>query len=72
MQFHKYLKSREKGALMVNAGYISDKRPDEPAFDWVAFSEIQKTRDRTIQQQIAAKFVLPLVRRVPHKYNLLS
>jgi len=50
--FRKYLRSREKGALIVNVDYTSKKRPSEPAFDWVVFSDIQKTRDRTLQQQI--------------------
>jgi len=40
--------------LLVNVDYFSEKRSSEPAFDWVVFSEAQKTRDRTIQQSIAA------------------
>ncbi|KAF8338794.1 uncharacterized protein EI90DRAFT_2908495 [Cantharellus anzutake] len=52
--FHKYLNTREKGALFVNVDYTSEEAPTEPAFDWLKFPDLQRTRDRTLQQSVAA------------------
>ena len=60
-QFHRYIRTREKGALIVNVDYAQDKSPHDPAFDWLSFAESQKSRDRTVQRSIAAKCVISLV-----------
>lgn len=57
-QFHKYIRTREKGALIVNVDYADEKSPNDPAFDWLSFAESQKTRDRTVQRSIAARCVI--------------
>ncbi|KAL0949908.1 hypothetical protein HGRIS_009936 [Hohenbuehelia grisea] len=50
---HKFLQSRERGALIVNAAYRPDKKPNEPAFDWLTFDQLQATMDRTLQTSAA-------------------
>ncbi|KIK44474.1 hypothetical protein CY34DRAFT_802675 [Suillus luteus UH-Slu-Lm8-n1] len=50
---HKFLQTRERGALIVNADYRPSKSPNEPAFDWLTFPELQKTMDRTLQESVA-------------------
>ncbi|KAG1874694.1 hypothetical protein DFJ58DRAFT_650454 [Suillus subalutaceus] len=50
---HKFLQTRERGALVVNADYRPSKSPSEPAFDWLTYPELQKTMDRTLQESVA-------------------
>lgn len=50
---HKFLQTRERGALIVNADYRPSNSPNEPAFDWLTFPELQKTMDRTLQESVA-------------------
>lgn len=50
---HKFLQTRERGALIVNADYRPSKSPNEPAFDWLTYPELQKTMDRTLQESVA-------------------
>jgi len=50
---HKFLQTRERGALVVNADYRPSKSPNEPAFDWLTYPELQKTMDRTLQESVA-------------------
>jgi hypothetical protein len=47
------LQSRERGALFANADYRPKTQPDQPAFDWITFNELQPTMDRTIQESVA-------------------
>ncbi|KAG1815315.1 hypothetical protein EV424DRAFT_1113421 [Suillus variegatus] len=49
----KFLQTRERGALIVNADYRPSKSPNEPAFDWLTYPELQKTMDRTLQESVA-------------------
>lgn len=51
---HKFLQTRERGALIVNADYRPSKSPNEPAFDWLTYPELQKTMDRTLQESVAS------------------
>ncbi|KAH8118350.1 hypothetical protein DFH11DRAFT_1540546 [Phellopilus nigrolimitatus] len=53
IQFSKFLQSRERGALFVNADYRPPTSPTEPAFDWLTFDEIQPSMDRTLQESLA-------------------
>jgi len=50
---HKFLQTRERGALIVNADYRPLNSPGEPAFDWLTYPELQKTMDRTLQESVA-------------------
>ncbi|OAX39767.1 hypothetical protein K503DRAFT_688936 [Rhizopogon vinicolor AM-OR11-026] len=50
---HKFLQTRERGALVVNADYRPLDSPNEPAFDWLTYPELQKTMDRTLQESVA-------------------
>jgi len=50
---HKFLQTRERGALVVNADYRPPNSPGEPAFDWLTYPELQKTMDRTLQESVA-------------------
>jgi hypothetical protein len=53
LQLHKFLQTRERGALIVNADYRPDKHPDEPAFDWLTFDQLQLTMDQILQESVA-------------------
>jgi hypothetical protein len=37
----------------VNADYRPPNSPNEPAFDWLTYPELQKTMDRTLQESVA-------------------
>lgn len=37
----------------MNADYRPSKSPNEPAFDWLTYPELQKTMDRTLQESVA-------------------
>ncbi|KAG1755968.1 hypothetical protein EDB19DRAFT_1624889 [Suillus lakei] len=50
---HKFLQTRERGALIVNANFQPSESPNEPAFDWLTYPELQKTMDRTLQESVA-------------------
>ncbi|KAJ7937304.1 hypothetical protein B0H13DRAFT_1588687 [Mycena leptocephala] len=50
---HRFLQSRERGALFVNADYLPPNGPNEPAFDWLSFDQLQATRDRVLQESVA-------------------
>ncbi|KAG7449446.1 uncharacterized protein BT62DRAFT_887804 [Guyanagaster necrorhizus] len=50
---HRFLQSQERGALFVNADFRSPKNPNEPAFDWLTFDQLQKTRDKILQESVA-------------------
>jgi len=50
---HKFLQTRERGALIANADYRPSKNPNEAAFDWLTFDELQPTMDRILQESVA-------------------
>jgi hypothetical protein len=37
----------------VNADYLPPNGPNEPAFDWLSFDQLQATRDRVLQESVA-------------------
>ncbi|RDB23193.1 hypothetical protein Hypma_009617 [Hypsizygus marmoreus] len=49
---HKFLQSRERGALFSNAAFRLDKYPNQPVFDWLTFDQLQLTRDRILQESL--------------------
>ncbi|KAJ7688474.1 hypothetical protein B0H17DRAFT_938470 [Mycena rosella] len=50
---HRFLQSRERGALIANADYRSPHNPQEPAFDWLTFDQLQASRDKILQESVA-------------------
>ncbi|KAF9076449.1 hypothetical protein BDP27DRAFT_1313346 [Rhodocollybia butyracea] len=50
---HRFLQSRERGALVANADYRLPNGKNEPAFDWLTFDDLQDTRDKTMQESVA-------------------
>ncbi|KAF7301511.1 hypothetical protein MIND_00716500 [Mycena indigotica] len=50
---HRFLQSRERGALIANADYRPPNHPDEPAFDWLTFDQLQPSRDKILQESVA-------------------
>ncbi|KAG8218443.1 hypothetical protein J3R82DRAFT_4069 [Butyriboletus roseoflavus] len=48
----KFLQTRERGALIVNAAYRPVHSPSEPTFDWVTWNQIQLTMDRILQESV--------------------
>ncbi|KAJ7667747.1 hypothetical protein DFH06DRAFT_227776 [Mycena polygramma] len=50
---HRFLQSRERGALFANADFRPSHSPNEPAFDWLTFDQLQGTRDRILQESVA-------------------
>ena len=51
-QLQKFLQTRERGALIVNAAYRPVHSPSEPVFDWVTWNQIQPTMDRILQESV--------------------
>lgn len=52
IKLHKFLQSRERGALVTNAGFRLPQHPDQPAFDWLTFDQLQGTMDKTMQESV--------------------
>ncbi|KAJ7047627.1 hypothetical protein C8F04DRAFT_15126 [Mycena alexandri] len=50
---HRFLQSRERGALIANADYRPPQSPNEPAFDWLTFDQLQATKDKVLQESVA-------------------
>ncbi|KAJ3829454.1 hypothetical protein F5880DRAFT_1470545 [Lentinula raphanica] len=50
---HRFLQSRERGALIANADYQIPGGKNEPAFDWLTFDQLQETRDKIMQESAA-------------------
>ncbi|KAF5393778.1 hypothetical protein D9757_000242 [Collybiopsis confluens] len=50
---HRFLQSRERGALITNADYRIPDGKNEPAFDWLTFDQLRETRDKTLQESVA-------------------
>jgi hypothetical protein len=38
---------------VANADFRPSQSPSEPAFDWITYSDAEKTKDRTLQESIA-------------------
>ena len=51
-QVHKFLQHRERGALVVNADYRPPDRPKEYAVDYLAFEDLRKSMDKTLQVSV--------------------
>ncbi|KAL9712513.1 hypothetical protein Ac2012v2_003751 [Leucoagaricus gongylophorus] len=49
---HKFLQSRERGALIVNAGFRLPELPNQPVFDWLTFDQLQATMDKIMQESV--------------------
>ncbi|KAA1466285.1 hypothetical protein DENSPDRAFT_831093 [Dentipellis sp. KUC8613] len=49
---NKFLQTRERGALVVNADYRMDSHSDVPPFDWLTYESAVDTRDKLIQESI--------------------
>ncbi|KXN87914.1 hypothetical protein AN958_07924 [Leucoagaricus sp. SymC.cos] len=49
---HKFLQSRERGALIINAGYRLPELPGQPVFDWLTFDRLQDTMDKIMQESV--------------------
>lgn len=49
---HKFLQSRERGALFVNVTFRLENHPNMPVFDWLTFDELQATTDNVIQESL--------------------
>jgi hypothetical protein len=53
VKLHKFLQTRERGALISNADYVQSGKPDEPTFDWLTFDQLQPTMDKIMQESVA-------------------
>ena len=52
-QLQYFLETHNRGALFVNADYISPQSPHEPAFDWVTIDQLKDTLDKILQESVA-------------------
>ena len=52
-QLIKFLQSRERGGLFINAIFRMYHSPKEPALDWLTFDQLQSTMDKTLQESVA-------------------
>jgi hypothetical protein len=61
----KILEHRERGGLFVNAAFRLRQHPQEPAFDFLTFDQLQGTMDKTLQESVAfydpARFAMVFV-----------
>ncbi|KAI0265122.1 hypothetical protein BC834DRAFT_825262 [Gloeopeniophorella convolvens] len=48
---NKFLQTRERGALFINASYDSP-RGGGPALDWLTYDDVVETRDRLLQESV--------------------
>ncbi|KIM45857.1 hypothetical protein M413DRAFT_295794 [Hebeloma cylindrosporum] len=49
----KFLETRERGALFINVAFRMRQYPQEPAIDWLTFSNLQGTMDKILQESAA-------------------
>ncbi|TFK27035.1 hypothetical protein FA15DRAFT_692731 [Coprinopsis marcescibilis] len=49
----KFLKTRERGAIFINASFRFAEHPKQPVFDWLGFDTLQQTMDKTLQESAA-------------------
>ncbi|KAH6915415.1 hypothetical protein BKA70DRAFT_1258887 [Coprinopsis sp. MPI-PUGE-AT-0042] len=52
MGLQKFLQSRERGALFVNAAFRLPEHPRLPVFDWMTFDQLQATADKMLQESV--------------------
>lgn len=50
---HKFIRTRQRGALIANANFRSQLNPEDPAFDWLTFDDVIGTHDKTLQESMA-------------------
>ena len=50
-QLNKFLQTRERGALFVNASYDSPSSGG-PVLDWLTYEDVVETRDRLLQESV--------------------
>jgi hypothetical protein len=50
-QLNKFLHTRERGALFINASY-NPQAGAGPAFDWLTYDDVVETRDRLLQESV--------------------
>ncbi|KAF8897276.1 hypothetical protein BD779DRAFT_363848 [Infundibulicybe gibba] len=50
---HKFLQTRERGALITNADYRTKGHPNDPAFDWITFDKLRRSMDQILQESVA-------------------
>ncbi|KAI6105496.1 hypothetical protein F5141DRAFT_1124048 [Pisolithus sp. B1] len=65
----KFLQTRQRGALFVNAEYSPLQVPKQPTLDWMAWEQIQPTMDRVLQESVG----VAIWRRklaIPHNVRL--
>ena len=51
LQLNKFLQTRERGALFLNASYDSPSGQG-PALDWLDYDEVVLTQDRLLQESV--------------------
>jgi hypothetical protein len=52
-QLQYFLDTHNRGALFVNADYISPQSPHEPTFDWMTIDQLKDTLDKILQESVA-------------------
>jgi hypothetical protein len=51
LQLNKFLQTRERGALFINASYDAPAGTG-PALDWLTYGDLVETRDRLLQESV--------------------
>ena len=51
LQLNKFLQTRERGALFINASYDAPAG-NGPAIDWLTYEDVVETRDRLLQESV--------------------
>ncbi|KAF9008742.1 hypothetical protein BDQ17DRAFT_1236230 [Cyathus striatus] len=51
---HKFLQTRERGALITNVEYRLPEYPNVPVFDWYTFDYFQHSMDKILQESVAS------------------
>ncbi|KAK2466474.1 hypothetical protein APHAL10511_002116 [Amanita phalloides] len=54
LALHKFLQHRERGALLINADYNPPDKPKDFAVDYLAFHDLQKSFDKTLQTSVTS------------------
>ncbi|KAF8491424.1 hypothetical protein JB92DRAFT_3128370 [Gautieria morchelliformis] len=72
----KFLRTQQRGALIVNADFHPEWAPTEPAVDWLTFDEVVGTYDKILQESIALyepdRQVLVFVFLISHTGNSVA
>jgi hypothetical protein len=51
LQLNKFLQTRERGALFINASY-DNASGNGPTLDWLIYEDVVETRDRLLQESV--------------------